>query len=109
VREFLSGSDELRKTTNTPILTKMKTIKKSVLASAFTALAILMTSCASTGGTAGGVKPYGRDTCIVSGNKLGSMGDPVTMVYEGREVKFCCKPCVAKFNADPQKYLSSLN
>ena len=54
------------------------------------------------------MKPYTRDTCLVTGNKLGSMGDPVTIVHEGQQVIFCCKPCVGKFKANPQKYLSQL-
>jgi len=36
------------------------------------------------------------------------MGDVVTEVYNGREVKFCCKPCVKKFHANPEKYLARL-
>lgn len=54
------------------------------------------------------VKPYPSDICIVSGNKLGSMGTPVTIVHNGQEVKFCCKPCVAKFNRNPEKYLKKI-
>ena len=73
------------------------------LASAFLA------SCAATGTGGGGVKPYPKITCIVTDNKLGSMGTPVTKVYGDQEVKFCCKPCVAKFEKNPQKYLAKLN
>ena len=54
------------------------------------------------------VKPYPSDVCIVSGNKLGSIGTPVTMIHNGQEVKFCCKPCVAKFKKDPEKYLKKI-
>lgn len=74
------------------------------------ATSLLFTSCASTGGTAaaGGTKPYPRDTCIVTDNKLGSMGPVVTKVYQGQEVKFCCQPCVKKFDANPAKYLADL-
>lgn len=79
----------------------MKTIM-TLIASAFLA------SCAGTANSAGGVKPYPKDTCIVSDNKLGSMGTPVTKVYADQEVKFCCKPCVAKFEKDPQRYLAKL-
>lgn len=81
----------------------MKTIM-TLMASAFLA------SCAGAGAgtTASDVKPYPKDTCIVSDNKLGSMGTPVTKVYADQEVKFCCKPCVAKFEKDPQKYLAKL-
>lgn len=54
------------------------------------------------------VKPYSSDKCIVTDNKLGSMGDPITIVHEGQEVKFCCKPCIAKFHDNPRKYLAKL-
>lgn len=53
-------------------------------------------------------KSYPKDTCIVSDNKLGSMGTPITKVHEGQEVKFCCKPCVKKFDKNPAKYLGKL-
>ena len=53
-------------------------------------------------------KPYTLDTCIVSGNKLGTMGKVVVKSHEGQEIKFCCKPCVKKFDANPAKYLSKL-
>ncbi|GHC40573.1 YHS domain-containing protein [Roseibacillus persicicus] len=67
---------------------------------------LILASCAAT---APGVKPYPSDKCIVTGNKLGSMGPPVTKVYQGQEVKFCCQPCANKFDANPEKYLSKLN
>lgn len=66
----------------------------------------LLASCAATGSA--GVKSYTRDTCIVTDNKLGSMGSPVTKVYGEQEVKFCCKPCVGKFEKNPPKYLAKL-
>ena len=74
---------------------------------------ILTVSCATTksgsgSGATAGVKPYTSDTCIVTDNELGSMGDPVTLVHEGQQVKFCCKPCVSKFKANPDKYLAKL-
>ena len=48
------------------------------------------------------------DEITVTDNTLGSMGKVITMKHEGREVKFCCKPCVRKFNANPAKYLAKL-
>lgn len=54
------------------------------------------------------VKPYPLDVCIVSGEKLGSMGEPITMVHEGQEIKFCCDSCPPKFNEDPEKHLGQL-
>jgi hypothetical protein len=58
--------------------------------------------------TASAAKPYTLKTCVVSGNELGSMGKVITKTHEGQEVKFCCKPCIKKFDANPAKYLSKL-
>jgi hypothetical protein len=54
-------------------------------------------------------KPYPLGTCLVSGEELGSMGEPVVIIHEGREIKFCCDSCIPKFNRDPEKYLSELD
>jgi len=51
---------------------------------------------------------YPIDTCVVAGGKLGSMGEPVEIVAGTQLVRFCCKGCLPKFKADPQKYLSKL-
>ena len=51
---------------------------------------------------------YPIDTCVVAGGKLGSMGEPVEIVAGTQLVRFCCKGCLPKFMADPQKYLSKL-
>ncbi len=91
----------------------MKT-KVTFLALGFAGL--LLAGCATTGSTsASGVssspsktKPYPLDVCIVTDNKLGSMGKPVTQVYNGQTVKFCCKPCVREFDAEPEKYLKKI-
>jgi hypothetical protein len=53
--------------------------------------------------------PYPLDVCIVSGEKLGSMGDPIVIIHEGREIKFCCDQCPPAFNEDPDKYLGKLS
>ncbi|MBI3736832.1 hypothetical protein HY256_10000 [Candidatus Sumerlaeota bacterium] len=55
------------------------------------------------------VIPYPLDRCIVTGNKLGTMGDPVIKVYEGREIRFCCPACPPKFDADKVNYLKKLD
>ena len=51
---------------------------------------------------------YPLDVCVVSGEKLGAMGDPIVITHEGREVRFCCAGCVPKFRAEPAKYLAKL-
>lgn len=53
-------------------------------------------------------KPYPLAKCLVSGNDLDSMGGPITKVYNGQEIKFCCKPCIKKFEANQAKYLAKL-
>ena len=50
-------------------------------------------------------KPYPLATCLVSGEKLGEMGKSFEIVYEGQQIKFCCKNCAPKFAKDPAKYL----
>ncbi|QJE96691.1 hypothetical protein [Luteolibacter luteus] len=69
---------------------------------------IFLASCAATASSSAATKPYTKSTCAVTDNKLGSMGSPVTKVYDGQEVKFCCKPCVAKFEKNPRKYLAKI-
>lgn len=53
--------------------------------------------------------PYLLDTCPVSGQKLGSMGDPLIKTIEGREVRFCCGGCVGRFEADTAKYFADMD
>jgi YHS domain-containing protein len=71
-----------------------------------TLLTTFLLALAATGLAAD--KPYPLGTCLVSGNKLGSMGKVIVKSYQGQEIKFCCKPCVKKFDANPAKYLSKL-
>jgi YHS domain-containing protein len=52
---------------------------------------------------------YPLDTCVVSGKKLGSMGEPVDYDHDGRLVRFCCKGCINRFQAEPEKYLKKLD
>ncbi len=51
-----------------------------------------------------------QTTCPVSGEKLegGDMGEPVSMAYKGRTVRFCCNMCPPKFAKEPAKYLAAL-
>ncbi|MEK7952845.1 hypothetical protein [Luteolibacter soli] len=55
-----------------------------------------------------GAKPYPLNVCLVSGEKLGGMGEPVIIVHNGQEIKFCCEHCQPKFEKDPAKYLAKL-
>ena len=53
--------------------------------------------------------PYPLAKCAVSGEKLGSMGDPIVRVHEGREIRFCCKGCLPAFKKDPAKVLAEID
>lgn len=53
--------------------------------------------------------PYPLDTCALSGEKLGSMGDPVVKVIEGREVRFCCAGCIRGYEADPATHAAKID
>lgn len=52
---------------------------------------------------------YPLNICVVSGDKLGQMGPPTVLNYQGTEVRFCCKDCVKDFEKDPNKYLKRLH
>lgn len=56
---------------------------------------------------AGDAYPFGY--CVVSREKLGTMGKPVVYAYYGRELRFCCSSCIPRFNKSPHDYLKKLN
>jgi YHS domain-containing protein len=85
----------------------MKTKLRPLLITAILGLALAACSSSAPAVTAG-VKPYPLKDCLVTGNELGSMGKPISKVYDGQEIRFCCKPCVKKFEANPAKYLAML-
>jgi len=83
----------------------MKTIAITALLFAFAPLP----ACGTASGAAQEFEPYPFDTCLVMDSQLGSMGDPISKVYAGREVKFCCRPCVEEFENDQAVYLKKLD
>jgi hypothetical protein len=55
------------------------------------------------------VKPYPLDTCLVSGEKLGSMGEPIALVRKEQEIRLCCKGCLKEFNQNQARLLKQLS
>jgi len=53
--------------------------------------------------------PYPLATCPISGEELGSMGDPVVLVQDGREVRLCCAGCQKKFEKDSAAILEKVD
>ena len=47
--------------------------------------------------------------CPVTGEPLGSMGEPIKLEVEGREVWICCAGCENPLREDPEQYLTKLN
>ena len=45
------------------------------------------------------------NTCVVTGEELGSMGDPIVKVYDGREVRYCCAGCIKTFEKGKEAFL----
>jgi YHS domain-containing protein len=78
-----------------------------------TIAALGLALAAFTSNSSGADKPaakvsYPLDTCVVSGEKLGEMGDAYVFDYKGQEVKLCCQKCKSKFDKDPETYLKKI-
>lgn len=53
-------------------------------------------------------KPYVLKVCPVSDEKLGGEMKPHVFEYKGREIKLCCKDCLADFNKEPAKFIKKI-
>jgi len=88
-------------------------MKKTTLITTALALlagAFVQAGCSHTPGSSAeaSAKPYPLDHCLVSGDKIGEMGKPIAIIYQGQEIKFCCSDCPPKFKEDPEKYMTKL-
>ncbi len=52
---------------------------------------------------------YPMDTCLVSGEPLGDMGEPVDFLYGTRLVRLCCDGCQKGFDKDPAAAIAKLD
>lgn len=50
-----------------------------------------------------------QKVCPVSGEPLGSMGTPIKVTADGRDVFLCCESCKEKFEANPAEFLAKLD
>ena len=87
----------------------MKLLRPWFLAAAGISLALAALTASAADSTPAKEKAYPLKTCVVSGDKLGEMGDPYVYHYKGREIRFCCKNCVKDFEKDPAKYLKLID
>ena len=51
---------------------------------------------------------YPLETCAVSGEALGSMGEPIDRLYGVTLVRLCCKGCVRAFDRSPERFLGQV-
>jgi hypothetical protein len=47
---------------------------------------------------------YTLNDCPITLGKLGSMGDPSVHMVDGREVRFCCPPCLPRFERQKDRW-----
>lgn len=59
--------------------------------------------------TASALQGKGQQTCPVTGEPLGSMGDPIPVTVQGRTIQVCCQGCVAAVQKNPEKYLKAVD
>lgn len=87
----------------------MRFLTRFLLGSTLSTAMVAGASAAAPAETAPATQPYPLEVCVVSGEKLGSMGKPYVITHEGREVRLCCQGCEADFKKDPAKYLKKLD
>jgi hypothetical protein len=58
-----------------------------------------LAAAAREAGTANGLCPV-QESLVVPGVR--------TVEYQGRKIGFCCAPCPAKFEKDPEKYMAKV-
>jgi YHS domain-containing protein len=112
---FLSGADVpschpivgILTNKYTPYLS-MKFIPLMIVPLVFSVVSCKSRESGTTATAVAEATPYPIETCLVSDEKLGSMGKPYEFVYEGQQVKFCCKSCLPDFEKDPAKFLAKL-
>ena len=72
-------------------------------------LTLVLTAALAAVSTPVRADDYPIKTCVVTGDAFGGdLGAPIDVKYKGRTVRLCCKACVKKFNANPDKYVAIL-
>ncbi|MCD8533786.1 MAG: hypothetical protein LR011_02935 [Verrucomicrobia bacterium] len=65
-------------------------------------------SSTSRSATAEEIAAYPLNTCVVSGEPLGSMGDTIDIFYQNQLVRLCCSHCIDSFHEEPQKFITKI-
>ena len=56
----------------------------------------------------GEVVNFGNKICPISGEKVGEMGEVVSVEYNGKSYNLCCAMCKKDFLKDPEKYIQKM-
>ncbi len=108
------------------VIIRMKKMKKIIINALLISVAFLMTTGCGTKSSEGDqsesvqaktdkeiiaeqVAAYPLKTCVVTGDSLDSMGEPLDYVHDGRLVRFCCKSCIEEFTETPEKFLAMID
>lgn len=89
-------------------MTKWKILAAGVLAVPFLASPLAGRAGDTNSVPPAKAKPDLLTTCPVSGDKLGEMGKPYVLVYQGQEIKLCCSGCKKDFDKNPAKYVAKI-
>ncbi len=54
------------------------------------------------------IEAYPSKACPVSGEPVGSMGDPIDRLYGTKLIRLCCKGCVKSYEKDPAKFAAKV-
>lgn len=54
-------------------------------------------------------KDYPSQTCFISNEKLGEMGEPVNVVTAGRLIRLCCNGCKKDLDKEPAKFIAKVD
>jgi hypothetical protein len=54
-------------------------------------------------------RPYPLETCVISSEKLGEMGEPFALVEGNQEVLLCCKSCKKDFEKDKKTAMAKIS
>jgi len=77
-------------------------MKKMMLVMVFVVMAALVINP----GMSSVVMAQSQAKCPVMGYKV---DDKISTEYKGKRVAFCCKECIEKFKAEPEKYMKKLD
>ena len=85
-----------------------RTCKSPAASALATPQAVPAAAPASAASVAPASRYGGQVRCPVTGEELGSMGEPVAVTVGGRSIYVCCRGCAKRAEVDPMKTLAAV-